>query len=100
VQAWFTSVAAPSGESGSISSTAHANAGDAAGRLFIETIKVLGMPALPKGQSAQVTVDGKVLPAGAAQLSGDVLTVTGIKLVVGAQMDVSWQYKPSAKPEL
>lgn len=67
---------------------------------MIESIKVLGMPALPKGQSVQVTVDGKALPAGAAQLSGDVLTVTGLKLVVGVQMDVSWQYKPSPKPEL
>lgn len=100
MQAWFTSVAAPSGESGSISSTAHANAGDAAGRLFIETIKVLGMPALPKGQSFQVTVDGQGQPASAVQLSGDILSITGLKLVVGAQMDVNWQYRPSVKPEL
>jgi hypothetical protein len=100
VQAWFTSVAAPSAESGSISSAAHANAGDAAGRLFIETIRVLGMPALPMGQSVQVTVDGLGIPAAAVQLSGGVLSITGLKLAVGAQMDVNWQYKPSVKHEL
>lgn len=88
-QAWFSSVSDPSGESGTISSTVRANTGDAYGKLAIEAIKVLGLPEDLSGFA--VTVNGQQVSSSAVSSSSGILTVTGLKLLVGDPLEVKWQ---------
>jgi hypothetical protein len=96
-QAWFISVATPTGESGSISSVVHANSGSAAGKLIVETIKVVGLPQHTAGQVVTVSVGGKAVPSSAVEVSGHVMTVSGLRLVVGESANVIWQFAAPTK---
>jgi len=82
-------VSDPSGESGTISSTVHANTGNAYGKLAIEAIKVLGLPEDLSGFA--VTVNGQQVSSSAVGSSAGILTITGLKLLVGDPLEVKWQ---------
>lgn len=92
VQVWFSSVAVPTGETGSISSVVQAARGQAAATLYVESIKVIGMPKQTAGQTVSASVAGLALPASAVQLSGEVMTISGLQLVVGHPMEVTWKF--------
>jgi hypothetical protein len=92
LQAWYISVASPTGESGSINSVVRANSGAAAGKLVVEAIKILGLPSHTEGLQLTVSVGGKALQKSAVQRQGDNLTISGLKNVVGEQLEVIWQY--------
>jgi hypothetical protein len=99
VQAWFSSVVAPTGETGTISSVVQANRGPAATTLYVEAIKVIGLPKQTAGLTATVSVAGLTLPSSAVQLSGDVMTITGLQLLVGHPLEVTWKF-PTMHGEL
>lgn len=76
----------------------HANSGEAAGRLIVETIKVVGLPQHTAGQLVTVSVGGKAVPSTSVEVSGHIMTVSGLRLVVGEAANVIWQFAaPSAK---
>lgn len=81
-------MASPDGSSGSISSTAQSNAGEAVGKLRIEVLHVLGTPALVKSQYT-VKVNGQEVDQ--VEATPGVLKVSGLQLIVGRPVDVSWQ---------
>lgn len=92
LQAWYISVASPTGDSGSINSVVRANRGAAADKLTVESIKILGLPKSTEGLQVKVSVGGKALPKSAVQRQGDNLTISGLKNVVGEQLEVIWQF--------
>jgi hypothetical protein len=93
LQVWFTAVTAQGGRSGSISSLVLANSPPVKGLLTIEAINVLGVPGTAadtpsvsvysKGQTPQLNYD----------VGSGVLRITGLKLDVGAQLNIDWRLR-------
>lgn len=92
VQTLFTAVAAADGRTGRLSSTVVANAGDAAGRLRIIAVHILGVGSDPM-EAAAVRING-VDAAGQRGVSFDaalgVLKIEGLQFDVGQDVNIQW----------
>jgi hypothetical protein len=96
VQVWFSAVAAPGGESGTLSSSVVSHAGEAAGKLAVEAVHILGAPAAAKGgvmleaaKAASVLVNGEPAPA-AYDAAAGVIRLSGLDLPLGEPLSISW----------
>jgi hypothetical protein len=93
LQVWLSSVAAPDGASGHITSSVVSNAGQAAGRLRIEAVHVLGVPAPanhPDAFAASVTVNGRRGVRATYDAAAGALKLAALDLVVGEPMHIKW----------
>jgi hypothetical protein len=82
-------VSSADGRSGSISSTIKAHAGDAAGKLRIAAVHILGVPAGEGTAVPAASINGRPLAATFDEAAG-LLKITGIELSVGEPLDVTW----------
>lgn len=53
---------------------------------------VVGLPQHTDGQLVTVSVGGKAVPSTAVEVVGDIMTVSGLRLVVGEAVNVIWQF--------
>jgi hypothetical protein len=90
VQAQFTAVAAADARTGSISSRVVSNSGDAAGKLRVSAVHVLGVGS--GAVQAAVRVNGAEVAASDVNFDdvSGVLKVSGLQLEVGQAFDVHW----------
>jgi hypothetical protein len=90
LQAQFTAVAAADARSGSISSRVLAAGGDAAEKLQVTAVHVLGVGS--SAAAAVVRVNGAEVPASSVEVDGvsGVLKLTGLQLAAGEAFEVHW----------
>lgn len=87
VQVWYTAVTSPDATSGTISSTVKANAGEAAGKIRIEAVHILGAAA---GQQAPTaTVNGQTAAVEFDAAVG-AFKISGLNVVVGETFSINW----------
>ncbi|WIA20582.1 hypothetical protein OEZ85_004970 [Tetradesmus obliquus] len=89
VQVWYTAVSSADGRSGTLSSTIKAHAGDAAGKLRIAAVHILGVPAAEGTAVPAASINGRPLAAAFDETAG-VLKISGIELLVGEPLDITW----------
>lgn len=98
MQVWYTAVTDPGALSGTITNTVKANAGQAAGRLTIQAIHILGVPlAAASGHAVGsngfrpgATVNGQSASAGYDK-AREALVISNLSVDVGTDLVVSWQ---------
>jgi hypothetical protein len=89
LQVWYTAVSSADGRSGSISSSIKAHAGDAAGKLRIAAVHILGVPAAEGAALPAANINGRPLAVAFDDVAG-VLKITDIELSVGEPLDITW----------
>lgn len=88
VQVWYTATAAPDSRSGSISATVVANNGEAAGKVKIQNVRVLGAD-VAANAAITVNLNGNSVTA-AAMVKAGTLEIQGLDLTVGEPMQLQW----------
>jgi hypothetical protein len=96
-QVWFSAVAAPGGGSGTITSSVKSAGGDAASKLMIEAVTILGVPNSNASKSPKLSIRGQPSmtvngqPAAATiDAATGALQLTGLKLRAGEPLEISW----------
>lgn len=88
-QVWYTAVSAVDGRSGSISSTIKAHAGEAAGKLRITAVHILGVAAAGGAAAPAASINGRPLAAAFDDIAG-VVRIKDVGLSVGEPLDITW----------
>ena len=85
------------GMSGTLRSTVVSNNGEAAGRLKVEALHILGVATPQDGPAAAAVAVTSAGSSGAAQASAasGTLRVTGLDLAVGEELELQWSLAPS-----
>lgn len=89
LQVWYIAVTQADGRSGSISSSVLSNAGDAAGKLKVESVHILGASAAEGTPAVTASLNGVPLAAEYDQAAGSV-KILGIGHTVGEPLSISW----------
>lgn len=84
---WYTAATSPDAASGTISSSVKSNAGDAAGKMRIEAVHILGVAA---GQQARTAVVNGQTVGAEFDASVGAFKVSGLNVVVGEPFEVQW----------
>lgn len=87
VQVWYTAVTSPDTMSGTISSTVKSNAGEAAGKMRIEAVHILGVAT---GNSSPTAVVNGQTVAAEYDASVAAFKLSGLDIVVGEPLSISW----------
>jgi hypothetical protein len=96
LQVWFSAVAAPGGGSGTITSSVKSAGGDAASKLVIEAVTILGVPSaggsvvLEAAKLASAQLNGRRVLA-AYDAAAGVVKLSGLSLPVGEPLNLSWE---------
>jgi hypothetical protein len=89
LQVWYIAVSSADGRSGSISSSIKAHAGEAAGKLRIAAVHILGVPAAEGTAVPAANFNGQPLAVAFDDVAG-VLKITYVELSVGEPLDITW----------